>query len=686
MASKLKFSALVLIISLISSYASGASKAEVAGASTPEMIYFVMTDRFANGDASNDEGGQPGSRQSNGFDPSDVGFYHGGDIRGLSDKLEYIKSMGFTAVWITPVVRQLTVAPNGASTAYHGYWGVGFDQIDPHLGTMKEFKDFVAKAHSMDLKIILDVVVNHTADVIRYNEDYSYINLEDKPYKTITGKKIDVIKLAGSKSFPTLGQLSLKTSFPKTPFIPSFLKNSKSPAWLNDPRNYHNRGNSTFQGESSLFGDFYGLDDLMTESPIVVDGFTKIISTWVTQTGIDGLRIDTARHVNEAFWKSFLPAIRKSASSVGKSDFPMWGEVFDANPLATSYWVKNASFTEVLDFPLQDSVVNFVSRKSAFPLANVFNEDDRYLTATTSAYGLGTFLGNHDMGRVATKVSVGVTPQVALLRDQMAHALLFTLRGVPAVYYGDEFGLMGGGDKEARQDLFPTQIDRWKIQERVGGSPIGEASSFDTTNPLQETLRTLTQLRKDYPAFVNGAQKINMATNGIFSFSRFDPQTNREYLCIYNSNSEATTFVIPTSTPHTTWKTILGLANELNQPALSWSVLEAQDLPEIAMPLQVTLLKPTLDTVDQSQVQLQAKTNSVAPVHVEFFTRSGGSTWRSLGVDISPTFSSYEAGVGLYRDFPNRASFLKGKVAEFKAVAKNSDGTTTESSTLTLRL
>ena len=117
-----------------------AATTNVLTPSRPEMIYFVMLDRFENGDPTNDTGGLTGNETTTGFLPSNPGFYHGGDIRGLIKRIPYIKSLGFTAIWVTPVVRQLTVAADGKSSAYHGYWGVGFDQVDPHLGTMDDFK------------------------------------------------------------------------------------------------------------------------------------------------------------------------------------------------------------------------------------------------------------------------------------------------------------------------------------------------------------------------------------------------------------------------------------------------------------------------------------------------------------------------------------------------------------------
>ena len=122
-----RFGALAVLFSLI--VTGTPVKAATAPASHAEMIYFVMLDRFANGDPTNDTGGLTGGPTSTGFQPSDPGFYHGGDLRGLIHEIPYIKSLGFTAIWVTPVVRQLPVAADGKSAAYHGYWGVGFDPV-----------------------------------------------------------------------------------------------------------------------------------------------------------------------------------------------------------------------------------------------------------------------------------------------------------------------------------------------------------------------------------------------------------------------------------------------------------------------------------------------------------------------------------------------------------------------------
>lgn len=641
-----------------------------------EMIYFAMIDRFSNGNTKNDLGGYKDARTTSGYDPYDTAFYHGGDIQGLSDKLEYIKSLGFTALWITPVFRNIPVGVDGKSAAYHGYAIAGFDQVDSHLGTMAEFKAFVVKAHSLGLKVVLDIVVNHTADVISYKENYDYIYLSEKPYKTSNGKAFDIVKLAGTSKFPAVTQLSAKISFPKTPVVSKAMANIKSPAWLNDVRLYHNRGKSTFQGESGRFGDFYGFDDIMTESPEVVKGFIDLYSKWISTTGIDGFRIDTARHVNEAFWQAFIPSIRAQALAFGKKDFPMWGEVYDSSPETLDYWARYGGFTELLDFPVQDRMLKFITAGSADQLATLLNEDDQYSTATIDPRNFGVFLGNHDMGRIGGFIGGNVNSEAALLRDQMAHALLFTMRGVPIVYYGDEFGLMGDSDKEARQDLFVTLVDRWRKQQRIGGEPIGMGkSSFDTTNPLQQTMRDLTKLHASSSAFSAGAMKIRIADNGLLVFSRFDLDSGREYLMTFNSSDAALTGSFDSQFLANKWEKVLGdgLVNvgdktmKITVPAYGWGVFLSDMVKSSSTP-EVTMAKPVMNPILRDRFNLEATISGADIAEVQFQYKDG-TTWKSLGTDTSPTFKSETDAAGRYRVFPLISDIKWSSNTEFRAVA-----------------
>ena len=139
---------------------------------TREQFYFVMADRFANGTTANDRGGLSDDRLVSGFDPASRGFYHGGDLQGLRERLDYIKGLGTTAVWLTPSFKNRPVQGTGenVSAGYHGYWITDFEQIDPHLGTNAELTRLIDAAHARGMKVFFDIITNHTADVIDYRE------------------------------------------------------------------------------------------------------------------------------------------------------------------------------------------------------------------------------------------------------------------------------------------------------------------------------------------------------------------------------------------------------------------------------------------------------------------------------------------------------------------------------------
>src|SRR3954470_16330250 len=153
-----------------------------------EVVYFVLPDRFENGDPSNDQGGLTGDRLTTGFDPSAKGFYHGGDLKGLTSKLDYIQGLGATAIWLGPVYKNKPVQgpPGQESAGYHGYWITDFTTVDPHFGTEADLHAFVDAAHRRGMKVYLDIITNHTADVIQYREcvgkPCAYRSRADYPY------------------------------------------------------------------------------------------------------------------------------------------------------------------------------------------------------------------------------------------------------------------------------------------------------------------------------------------------------------------------------------------------------------------------------------------------------------------------------------------------------------------------
>lgn len=652
-----------------------------SGASNSQ-IYFVMTDRFANADTSNDEAGLTGFSAITGYDPTDIGFFHGGDFKGLTSKLDYLKGLGFNSIWITPPVKQRYV--QGDSAAYHGYWGLDFTTIDPHLGTEEDFKNFVSEAHSRGIKVIVDIVINHTADVIKYKGDvYSYSDISQYPYKDCNKKKIDINKFIGKSNFP---KLCAATSFPVPPIVSEKNKNIKAPAFLNDITNYHNRGDSTFSGESSTFGDFFGLDDVFTEKPAVVAGWTKVWQDWITKFDIDGYRIDTAKHVNPEFWQAFLPAVLKTAAAAGKSYFPIYGEVWDTDPNYLAKFVTDYKFPGVLDFAFQAAASKYATYGNGErDLLDLFNQDDLYTTATTSAYGLTTFLDNHDMGRIGMFLqgNTDATPAQLLERANFANALLILLRGGPATYYGDEKGMTGtGGDKAARQDMFPTQVIDWQNEVRIGGSPIGTKSAFDVINPIENNLSELQKLAEKYPALRSGTQQLRYANNGSFAVSRY--ANKQEFLVAFNGRDIDSKLALSVSTSDSKWSVISGKANEISTsgqsvsltlPARSWVVLKADSEFAPTSKLAITLNKPVKDIRTSEQyVALTAAIPGSDFNEVTFAVREKGKSWSIVGTSDRRILGVTGFKDGLYRVYLHQDKYKKGTTLEVVAVAVNVNG------------
>lgn len=670
----------------LSRYAQPVVSNPLDGAST----YFIMTDRFNNGNANNDYGIYPQSRMMSGVDKTDISFFHGGDFIGITNKLDYLRKLGFQAIWVSPPVKNYSMA--FGSAAYHGYAGVDFTTTDSRFGTEAEFTQLVSEAHKRGIKIFVDVVVNHTADIISYKgSDNSYAESIYFPYKDATGKKFQLTATT-LKNFP---KLSITKSFPKIPTQSPSKDNVKNPAFLRDLTNYHNRGDSTFSGESMLFGDFYGLDDLFTEKPEVVKGWINTWSSWVTKFDIDGMRIDTYRHVNDEFWAQFIPAIEKAAALKGKKQFPIFGEVFEADPSVTAYYIKEVSAPSVLDFAFQNAVSKFAAfGYNAVGLADLFNADDYYTSNRFNANGLATFLGNHDMGRIGmiiNKLNPVLSDQQLLERDQLAHAMLFYLRGGPIVYYGDEKGLMGApGDKGARQDLFPTQIPEWQNERRIGAPPIGTASSFSTTNPLEATITHLQKVVSENPALKFGNQQTIYAKQDLFVVSRL--YQNREFIVAFNGGDEEMSATVsavsgksfsiidaPLEFGFKSGDTNMGTDLKLTIPARSWAVLASDVSTNASVSHSVQLSRVDSGLGNPSWLEFNAKVSNTDYAEVTFLLRVNGKTWTSLGTSNRKTFATKNIPGGNYRVYFPTLQYPKGAKLEFAAVARTSDGKLTTS-------
>jgi len=525
-----------------------------------EVIYFVLPDRFENGDPNNDAGGLKGDRLVTGFDPTARGFYHGGDLKGLLERLDYIQALGATALWVGPIFKNKPVqGPKGNESAgYHGYWITDFTRVDPHFGTNADFKALVHAAHARGMKVYMDIIANHTADVIKYREcepdkPCAYRNRADYPYTRrggVGGPAINQGFLGDGIETPKNYARLTDPNWAYTPYLPKGEEKAKSPAWLNDPIYYHNRGDSTFSTEDSQLGDFSGLDDLMTENPRVIAGMIQIYGKWIDDFGVDGFRIDTAQHVDAAFWRAFVPAMLARAKARGIPNFHIFGEVFtgDLDVARLAAHTRVDKLPAVLDFAFERAVADTVARGApTSELFHMFFGDAAYEHGEATARTLPTFLGNHDMGRFAMFVKAGM-PQASddevLKRVILGHAMLLTLRGVPTIYYGDEQGFVGkGGDQLAREDMFASKVAVYNDTRLLGTTKTTATPSFGTENPIFRTIAELARIRTSHRALTRGRQAPRAWGDkpGLFAVSRFDPDTGKEILIAFNTSTAPVT-------------------------------------------------------------------------------------------------------------------------------------------------
>ena len=649
-----------------------------------DVLYFAIPDRFNDGNPNNNCGDYAGVCVANdtqehvlqhGYLPSDKGYYHGGDLEGLRRKLPYLENLGVNSIWVGPIFTNKAVQEDstdlyGHSAGYHGYWIRDFLHVDPHLGTNAEFARLVDKAHARGIKVFMDIVTNHTADVIQLEGNAGYRNKRDFPYRDVNGVAFDDSDYAyygqPDYTFPEVDA----SSFPYTPFVPAGEENAKNPGWLNNPLYYHNRGNTSFTGENSLYGDFFGLDDLWTERKEVVDGMTDIYRSWIDQFHVDGFRIDTTKHVNMEFWPKFGPDIVSDAKDAGVPDFFAFGEVFDQQfgPQFMSEFSTRGKLQSTIDFGFQLAARDFASQSGPTDdLRNFFAKDDYYTDTDSNAYAMPTFLGNHDMGRIGYFLQRVDQPDASdaelVARSKLAHALMFFSRGSPVIYYGDEQGFTGdGGDKDARQDMFANDVPSYADDDLIGTDETTSDDNFDPNHPLYRAIHDLAKIRDHNPALRTGAEIYRSSTDGpgVYAFSRFDRDQRIEYVVALNNSESPATASVSTYSPQGSKFELVsqpfgGLdkvtagpdgALSLTVPALGFVVYKAKKAvpasPE-APGIQITSPHDG-DTVELAthnwdgqqvtdRVEVGAQLDTDLPAEVTFAVRVGDGDYVPIGTD-----------------------------------------------------
>jgi len=651
-----------------------------------DFIYLVLPDRFCNGNPGNDTGNAPtNDPKESGFDPTNPDFFHGGDLQGIDSKLDYLSHLGVNSIWLTPIFKNRAVQNYGEGAApkagYHGYWIVDFTDVDPHFGTKQDLRHLVDDANARKIGTILDVVVNHTADVIQpKNGVHEYQYKFSKPYRDADGKPFDDRDYIDRPDFP---KLDPDISFPIPPAFQSEAdRKIKKPDWLNDPTVYHNRGEVSTGGESALYGDISGLDDLFTEQLRVVRGMIDIYGEWIKNFPISGFRLDTVKHVNNEFWLKFVPAMYEAARNAGRKDFFIFGEVYDPDPAFLSEFVHRAGLSSVLDFGFQRAASAFATGAgSPRSLAQFFAKDSYYVTPSANAYGLVTFLGNHDIGRIGYFLSRELSEAAGeelLARDMLAHALMFFSRGIPSVYYGDEQGFTGkGGDAAAREDMFESKVPEYLAEKRIGG---GNASGplFNEDHPMFRAIREMATVRRNNPPLQSGIQIVEYADDGpgILALARIDPSSLEEMLVALNNSSETRKADVKVFSAAGNWEKVYssgvkgisfgpGPDNKISIELAPWSVLVLRN-PHPIEPGTEQLGELRLTAVRTSELEdrweVKAEVASGVVPSVAFGVRAKGeAAYKFLGTADGPPF----------RVFPPREIIPNAAELEFRAIARD---------------
>ena len=310
-----------------------------------EVIYQIVVDRFSDGDPNNNFN----------VDLRKEAAYHGGDWQGIIDQLDYLESLGVTALWISPVVRN--VEEDAGFASYHGYWTQSFIDTNAHFGDLEALRRMVDACHRRNIKVILDVVTNHVGQLFYYD-----INRNGQPDIVFFGgggpgsgsrnedQSSDLRRASewdpeydsrGVQAFTALGENGLApvewVEMPHINRTPPEPVGFQNPDWYNRKGRvtvWENEGAASFEyrREQEIKGDFPGgLKDLATHRADVREALTEVFAYWVQEAGFDGFRIDTLKHQEADFFDVFSPKIREFAASIGKRNFLMFGEAFDGN-------------------------------------------------------------------------------------------------------------------------------------------------------------------------------------------------------------------------------------------------------------------------------------------------------------------------------------------------------------------
>ncbi len=469
-----------------------------------QIIYFLVTDRFNDGDAANNNQG------AGEFDPTSNAKYNGGDLKGIEQKLDYIKGLGATAIWITPPVANQWWDPQVQFSGFHGYWAENFMAVDRHLGTLDDYRRLSHAIHTAGMYLVQDIVVNHTGNYFSYNGGWN----AREPARNFS-----------------LNAASQPTRAP-----------TQSPFNLNDARNPDHRRAGIYHWTPNVvdFTDpkqemnfqMSGLDDINTENPVVRRALRESYGYWIKEVGVDAFRVDTAFYVPASYFADFMysrdqrhPGMVAVARATGRNEFHVFGEGFGIDkPYSDTYARKIERYMTspagqpllpgMINFPLYGAMGDVFARGR--PPAELAHRIQRMMTVHKRPHLMPTFVDNHDVDRFLAGGSQAALKQSLLL--------MMTLPGIPTIYYGTEQAFT-----EPRAAMFKA------------GFQSGGRDRFDTDAPLYRFIAELSVLRKTNRVFSRGKPTIlkdNAATAGALAYRM--SHGNDAAIVAFNSSSSDT--------------------------------------------------------------------------------------------------------------------------------------------------
>lgn len=605
-----------------------------------DVIYFMITDRFYDGDLANNNptGAAPGlcdPKQDN------INLYHGGDFRGIELALthNYFSNLGITAIWITPPVRNVWNtsydAEDKGKTGYHGYWTQDFMDIDPHLtskttltgdpypegreGRMQHYRDLINLAHQKGIRVVQDIVCNHVGPVFYYDAN------SNKKFDSF-GKAewIAPFKNNGYHSnthWANVPQWNIQRTSPTGP-LEVLGKTLPFNGILGQLHAYGRKGfNHDSLGKNNgeeVECDFFSLRDIWTHPSgehydEIVDEFVKIYAFYINDLGVDGLRIDTIKHVHHQFWTDFCHDLRKALGRRSKETL-IFGEVYDGTPAALgkySYGTdgKSVCLDGTLNFQMCWAIRNYmrhggnehghangIERAMRDLYATPPGEQNPYYNPTPGPSGLNarqqsiTFVENHD-GLNRFRVD-----SVSARRNTLSNALVLTLEGIPCLYYGTEDSLHDP-DGKIGQDSETGRLTFIKTGDGKRVGQIQKGDSYLATRSLIRARRHLPALRHGLTAPLWVDNRESSDDDGTFLFARYIPnQPEQTILVGFNLSQEERTLTPTLINPNQ--QSLFPPNTVLERVPLAG--LDPAEMPEITAAVGVrdqTSLKLPADTV-----------------------------------------------------------------------------------------